>query len=64
MRLSGRKYSRPEASEMSGWELKQPHTSSMRLSMRAAARCTAPMKALLPPPTIPILSFRFIVLEV
>jgi hypothetical protein len=29
--------------------------------MKAASRCMAPMNASVPPPTIPILSFRFVI---
>jgi len=42
--------------------LKHPQTSSIWLSISAAARWIAPIKAPFPPPIMPILSFRFIMI--
>src|SRR6266446_782691 len=44
----------------SGLEDNAPATSSNRSSIRAAMRCTAPMNAPGPPPTIPSRSLRFV----
>src|SRR5438128_1528127 len=60
MRSSGRKSDLPESRAMSGLMLNAPHDNSISPSMFRASRCTAPMKASLPPPTIPILSFLLI----
>src|SRR5437016_5228121 len=44
----------------SGFDDNAPATSSNRSSIRAAIRCTAPMNAPGPPPTIPSRSLRFL----
>src|SRR5438132_2566497 len=44
----------------SGFDDNAPATSSNRSSIRAAIRCTAPMNAPGPPPTIPSRSLRFV----
>jgi hypothetical protein len=49
----------PELLDISGLALKQPQTSSIRLSINAARRCMAPIKASLPPRPCPfVFSFH------
>jgi hypothetical protein len=45
-----------EAAALSGSDDSAPATNAIWSSSRIASRCTAPMKALRPPPTIPTLS--------
>ena len=53
MRSGASPSARPEACAFSGVEESAPATSSYSSSIRAAMRWTAPMKASLPPPTMP-----------
>src|ERR1700689_805477 len=53
----------PAAHERSADCEKAPATSSMRPSSSAAILCTGPMKAPGPPPTMPMRSFLFTVIE-
>jgi len=56
----GRNKASPDASAISGLILSAPQVTSMSPSIFAASLWMAPMNASLPPPTIPMRSFLFI----